>query len=66
MRNKNLLGTLLISIALMSIIAPLASAETLLNTDFQQESFAKTVDYYDYARAYATLHGIPTPAGFDN
>ena len=65
MRNKNLLGTLLISIALMSIIAPLASAETLLNTDFQQESFAKPVDYYDYARAYATLHGIPTPAGFD-
>jgi len=66
MKNKNLLGILLASIALMSVMAPLASAETLVKTDFEQESFAKTVDYFDYARAYATLHGIPTPAGFEN
>jgi hypothetical protein len=66
MKNKNLLGILLISIALISVMAPLASAETLVKTDFEQESFAKTVDYFDYARAYVTLNGIPTPAGFDN
>ena len=66
MKNKNLLGTLLISIALMSIMAPLAQADTLIKTDFEQESFAKSVDYFDYARAYATLNGIPTPDGFEN
>src|SRR3989304_225256 len=66
MKNKTTLGTLLTVIILLGLMAPLVSAETLIKTDFEQESFAKTVDYYDYARAYATLHGIPTPAGFDN
>src|SRR3990170_275264 len=65
MKKRKLLGTLLISIALIGITAPLASAEPLVKTDFEQESFAKTVDYYDYVRAYATLNGIPTPAGFE-
>src|SRR3990170_1312504 len=64
--KKRFLGLMLVSIALMAMIAPLASAaETLVKTDFEQESFAKTVDYYDYVRAYATLNGIPTPAGFE-
>ncbi len=40
------------------------SADNLLRTDFQKESFAKTVDYFDYARAFATLHGLPRPANF--
>ena len=39
-----------------------ASADDLLKTDFQKESFAKTVDYFDYARALALLHGMPKPA----
>ena len=65
MKKRKLLGTLLISIALIGITAPLASAEPLVKTEFEQESFAKTVDYYDYVRAYATLNGIPTPAGFE-
>lgn len=38
------------------------SADDLLRTDFQRESFSKTVDYFDYARALATLHGLPRPA----
>ena len=65
MKSRKLLATLLLNIAILAIMAPLASAETLVKTDFEQESFAKTVDYYDYVRAYATLNGIPTPAGFD-
>jgi hypothetical protein len=66
MKHKTPLGTLLISIALIGLMAPLASAtDTLVKTDFEQESFAKTVDFFDYARAYATLHGIPQPANFD-
>ena len=66
MKTKTTLATLLATIILLGLMAPLASAaETLDKTDFQQESFAKTVDYMDYVRAYATLHGIPQPDNFD-
>jgi hypothetical protein len=65
MKAKIALGTLLISIILIGLMAPLARADTLVKTDFEQESFAKTVDYMEYVRAYATLHGIPQPANFD-
>jgi hypothetical protein len=59
MKAKITLGTLLTSIIIISLMAPLAKADTLVKTDFEQESFAKTVDYMDYVRAYATLTGIP-------
>lgn len=66
MDNKNLLGIFFIAIALIAMIAPFASADTLLKADFEQESFAKTVDYFDYARSYASLNNISTPVGFEN
>ena len=59
MKAKITLGTLLTSIIIISLMAPLAKADTLVKTDFEQESFAKTVDYMDYVRAYATLTGTP-------
>jgi len=65
MKTKNLLGTLLATIILLGLTAPLARAGTLVKTDFEQKSFAKTVDYMEYVRAYATLHGIQQPADFD-
>ena len=65
MKTKIALGTLLTSIILIGLIAPIARADTLVKTDFEQESFAKTVDYMEYIRAYATLTGIPQPANFD-
>jgi hypothetical protein len=65
MKTKITLGTVLISLALIGLLTPIAKADTLVNTDFEQESFAKTVDFCDYVRAYATLHGIPEPANFD-
>ncbi|MBN1245215.1 hypothetical protein JXA31_06440 [Candidatus Bathyarchaeota archaeon] len=65
MKAKIALGTLLISTILIGLMAPLAKADTLNRTDFEEESFAKTVDFCDYVRAYATLHGIPEPANFD-
>ena len=65
MKTKTTLGTLLATIILLGLTAPLAKADTLDRTDFDQESFAKTVDYMEYVRAYATLHGIPQPANFD-
>jgi hypothetical protein len=65
MKAKIALGTILTSIIIIGLIAPLAKADTLVKTDFEQESFAKTVDYMEYVRAYATLTGIPQPANFD-
>ena len=64
-KSKRIIAFLFVTIALTSTLAPLASAETLTKSDFEQQSFAKTVDYYDYVRAYATLNGIQTPANFD-
>ncbi len=65
MKAKKLLGSLLTTAILLGLMAPLARADTLDRTDFEQESFAKTVDYMEYVRAYATLHGIPQPDNFD-
>jgi hypothetical protein len=59
MKTQNLLGLMLIGITLTSILLPAFSADQLLATDFQQESFQKTIDFFEYARAFATAHGIP-------
>jgi hypothetical protein len=65
MKTKTTLGTIIAAVILLGLMAPFARAETLDRTDFEQESFAKTVDYMEYVRAYATVHGIPQPANFD-
>lgn len=65
-KNKRIIAFLFVMIAILSALTPLASADTLIKSDFEQQSFAKTVDYYDYVRAYAALNGIQTPANFDN
>jgi hypothetical protein len=65
MKNKITLGTILATIILLGLMTPLVKAETLDRTDFEQESFAKTVDYMEYVRAHATLHGIQQPVNFD-
>jgi hypothetical protein len=65
MKTKITLGTILISIMIVGLMVPLVKAETLDRTDFEQESFAKTVDYMEYIRAYTTLHGIPEPSNFE-
>ena len=62
MKIKNLIPISLVTIALISIIAPTVNADSLLKEDFLLESFSKTVDFMDYARAYATLHGLEAPA----
>lgn len=65
MKTKILLGIWLVCTALGSALLPAFAADTLLASDFKLESWAKTVDYFDYARAYALLHGIDT-SGFSN
>lgn len=56
---------MLVSIFLVSMISPSVSAATLVKEDFLQESFAKTVDFFDYARTYAANNNIST-AGIQN
>ncbi len=47
-------------LAVNALVLP-ASAEPLLKDDFKQASFAKTVDFFEYARAWAVLKGLPEP-----
>jgi len=61
MKIKNLIAILLACITLAAITSPLSAADTLLATDFKLESWAKTVDFFDYARAYATIRGMVPP-----
>lgn len=55
---------LIISVAFTSPFA-VAQTNTLVKSDFEQQSFQKTVDYFDYVRAYATLNGVSLPDNFD-
>ena len=64
MKAKILVGTLLIGIMLIGLMAPLMKADTLVKTDFEQESFAKTVDFFDYVRLAAEERNIST-AGYE-
>src|SRR5215472_13410336 len=38
-----------------------AQASTVSNTDFQAQTFSKTVDWYDYVRQYAAANNLPQP-----
>ena len=64
MKAKILVGTLLIGIMLIGLMTPLMKADTLVKTDFEQESFAKTVDFFDYVRLAAEERNIST-AGYE-
>lgn len=59
MRSVKTLATLFLGALIQfSAVASISmAAETLLKTDFAKESFAKTIDFFDYVRAHATLNG---------
>ncbi len=61
-----MLGILLVTCLLTTFAAlPVrVSADELLETDFENESFDKVVDYFDYARANALLNGLPKPQNY--
>jgi hypothetical protein len=61
MKNKQLLAITLFAIASVYIMFPIANADTLAKEDFQLESFSKTVDFMDYARAYTNLSDSQPP-----
>ncbi len=60
-----LFGIMLFAIFGMATILPTSAAETLSPGDFKQESWSKTIDFFDYARSYASAHGkTPPPANW--
>lgn len=62
LKSKILLGVLLVAcLSTTLVVVPVSvSADDLVRTDFQKESFAKTIDYFAYARALAQIQGLPT------
>jgi hypothetical protein len=64
MKHKSALGILFVTTIFIGLMIPLAKADTLAKADFEQESFAKTVDFFDYVRLAAENHNIPT-AGYE-
>jgi hypothetical protein len=65
MKIRPLTAAFLIMIILIGLYAPFTSAQTLTKTDFQQQTFTKTLDYYDYVRQYATNNNLTLPANFN-
>jgi len=66
MQKKTLLGILLLLVlSATTAIKPSSAVDTLSPNDFKLESFSKTVDFFDFARAYAASHGkTPPPANW--
>jgi hypothetical protein len=60
MKYRSLFFSLFIAFLALSVIIPPVRATTLEHDDFQQGHFAKTVDFFDYARAWATVRGMET------
>ncbi len=60
MKTKYLLGLLLIFSVMGSGSLP-AFADSLTREDFLKESFAKNIDFMDYARAFAENNGMEKP-----
>jgi hypothetical protein len=61
MRVNRILALALLGIIVASVTMPLSAADTLVATDFKLGSWAKVVDYFDYSRAFATLHNLTGP-----
>jgi len=60
MKSEYLLGLLLI-LVILSVSSLPTFADTLMKEDFLKESFAKNIDFMDYARAFAQNNGMEKP-----
>ena len=60
MKVKFLLVSLLACVTFMSGLLP-AFADTLEKADFLRESFAKNIDFMDYAREFSQANGLEKP-----
>ncbi len=61
MQRKILLGMILLLTLSTTLAIKPTSADTLTANDFKLKSFSKTVDFFDFARAYAASAGKPIP-----
>lgn len=61
MQKRMMFGMLLSAIFAMATILPINATETLRPEDFKEESWSKTIDFFDYARFYALAHGKTPP-----
>lgn len=61
MRRKAWFGAVILSLLVFTMTAVPASADTLMPNDFKLQSFSKTIDFADYARANAASLGKPVP-----
>ncbi len=61
MKHRPLFFSLFIAFLTISVIIPPVGATTLEHDDFQQEKFEKTVDFFKYARTWATVRGMEQP-----
>jgi hypothetical protein len=61
MQKKILTGILLLLTLSATLAIKPAGADTLTPSDFKLKSFSKTVDFFDFARAYAAAAGKPIP-----
>jgi len=60
MKLKKLIPIALVTIALLTTLPPAVKADPLTKEDFLLESFSKTVDFFDYVRAYAGNNNMST------
>jgi hypothetical protein len=61
MTYRSLFLSLFIALLALTVIVPPVQATTLEHSDFELGQFAKTVDFFDYARAWATVRGMEKP-----
>ncbi len=57
---QRILASLIVVVILCNAF-PVFAVDTLEPSDFRLENWSKTVDFFDYIRAYATLHGKTPP-----
>jgi hypothetical protein len=59
LRNLRALSLLALGVMMLLVFVPknTFASTAIQGTDFQGQSFSKTVDYYDYVRAYANASG---------
>ena len=55
------ISILIVPLIMLSSILPVFATDTLEPSDFQLESWNKTIDFFDYVREYSSIHGKSPP-----
>ncbi len=53
-------------VLLITSALPVYAVDTLVPSDFEQDSWSKNIDFFDYVRVYAALHGKTPPKETDH